>query len=315
MAILWRAPPAPISVPEAVPQVLTIGRPLWHTEGMNEEPYVIIESADCPSCKAPAGSPCRTSQGKVAAIYHTPRFQGHARLRSELKHTTPKHRNPGATWERLDAPVLAVAQGEGAEIRLGYARCSSSGQELQSQLDALAPTCNRVFKEIISTRIKVRPELEKVLQLAREFVEAGQRVTLVVHELKRLGRGALDLLQIAERLRMDGIQLEFLTGPLQGKHDPSGYGSALFAFFAAMAETERDYIRDKTLEGMEVARNKGKAIGRPVVGTEDMGVMARALRDQGKSVPEIRLQLTIPSGKHKGEHPSLRTVYRLLEAA
>jgi DNA invertase Pin-like site-specific DNA recombinase len=282
---------------------------------MNEEPYVIIESIDCPSCQAPAGSPCRTAAGKVASLYHSPRFMAHPKLRQELKHTTPKHRNPGATWERLDAPVLAVSQGEGTEIRLGYARCSSSGQELQSQLDALAPVCNRVFSEIISTRIKVRPELEKVLQLAREFVSAGQRVTLVVHELKRLGRGALDLLQIAEKLRMDGIQLEFLTGPLSGKHDPSGYGSALFAFFAAMAETERDYIRDKTLEGMQVARTKGKAIGRPVVGTEDMAVMARALKAQGKSVPEIREQLIVPTGKHKGSHPSIRTVYRLLEDA
>lgn len=282
---------------------------------MNEEPYVIIESTDCPSCQAPAGSPCRTAGGKVASIYHTPRFLSHPRLRNELKHTTPKHRNPGATWERLDAPLVAVQRAEGNEIRLGYARCSSSGQELQSQLDALAPTCDRVFQEIISTRIKVRPELEKVLQLAREFTEAGQHVTLVVHEFKRLGRGALDLLQIAEKVRMDGIQLEFLTGPLSGKHDPSGYGSALFAFFAAMAESERDYIRDKTLEGHVVARSKGKSIGRPVVGTSDMGVMARALREQGKSVPEIREQLVISSGKHKGEHPSMRTVYRLLGAA
>lgn len=281
---------------------------------MNEEPYVIIESTDCSSCGAPAGSPCRTAAGKVAAIYHTPRFLSHPRLRNELKHTTPKHRNPGAMWERLDAPTLLASAADGNEIRLGYARCSSSGQELQSQLDALAPVCGKVFSEIISTRIKVRPELEKTLQLARQFTEAGQRVTLVVHELKRLGRGALDLLQIADQLRLDGIQLEFLTGPLSGKHDPSGYGSALFAFFAAMAETERDYIRDKTLEGMQVARNKGKAIGRPVVGTEDMGFMAKALRDQGKSVPEIREQLIIPSGKHKGEHPSIRTVYRLIES-
>ena len=62
-------------------------------------------------------------------------------------------------------------------------------------------------------------------------------------------------------MRDAGIELEFLTGPLQGKHDPAGYGAALFAFFAAMAEAERDYIRDKTLEGHETARTKGKAIG------------------------------------------------------
>jgi DNA invertase Pin-like site-specific DNA recombinase len=279
---------------------------------MEKETYLVIESLDCPTCQAPAGSPCRTSSGKVASIYHTPRFTAHPRLRNELKHSTPKHRNPGASWERLDAPAIAAASVEGNEIRLGYARCSSNGQELQSQLDALEPVCNKVFSEIISSRIKQRPELEKVMQLARQFTDAGQQVTLVVHEFKRLGRGALDLLQIAEKLRMDGIQLEFLTGPLSGKHDPSGYGNALFAFFAAMAETERDYIRDRTLEGLEVARKKGKVIGRPVVGSADMAVMARALKDQGKSVPEIREQLIIPTGKHKGEHPSIRTVYRLL---
>ncbi|MFE0256217.1 hypothetical protein [Streptomyces sp. NPDC059010] len=62
----------------------------------------------------------------------------------------------------------------------------------------------------------------------------------------------------------------FLTGPLQGRHDPVGHGAALFAFFAAMAEAERDYIRDKTLEGHETARTKGRAIGCVKVTDHDM---------------------------------------------
>ncbi|MEQ4726085.1 recombinase family protein [Nonomuraea sp. B19D2] len=68
-----------------------------------------------------------------------------------------------------------------------------------------------------------------------------QRVILTVHEMKRLGRGAAELLTIAEQLRHRDIELDLLTGPLQGLYDPSGHGAALFAFFAGMAESEREY--------------------------------------------------------------------------
>ncbi|QCX82740.1 hypothetical protein C9F11_45930 (plasmid) [Streptomyces sp. YIM 121038] len=65
-----------------------------------------------------------------------------------------------------------------------------------------------------------------------------QRVIFTAYEMKRLGRGAAELLTIAEDLRHHNIQLELLTGPLQGVYDPSGHGAALFAFFAAMADTD-----------------------------------------------------------------------------
>ncbi|WP_267958695.1 recombinase family protein [Streptomyces anulatus] len=58
--------------------------------------------------------------------------------------------------------------------------------------------------------------------------------------MKRLGRGTLELLKVAEELRDAEIELEFLPGPLAGKHDPASHGAALFAFFSAMAESERD---------------------------------------------------------------------------
>jgi hypothetical protein len=70
-------------------------------------------------------------------------------------------------------------------------------------------------------------------------------VTLVVHEHKRLGRG-LDLAALAEQLRAAGIALEFLTGQLQGSHEPSG---VVFTVLAALSGMEREYVRDRTLEG------------------------------------------------------------------
>ncbi|WP_242433828.1 recombinase family protein [Streptomyces sp. CB01580] len=282
---------------------------------MISDPHKLVESHTCPmsTCQAPAGSPCRTTSNKVAVKYHTARFQLVPALRSELHVATPAVRHPGSTWtalpvQRTAAPAVPM------EIRLGYARVSSRTQEIQSQVDALeASGVHRLFQECISTRIRERPEMKAALAAAREYRSLGAKVTLVVHEMKRLGRGALELLKVAEELRDAEIELEFLTGPLAGKHDPAGHGAALFAFFAAMAESERDYIRDKTLEGQETARAKGKAIGGVPVSDDDMLATAVRLRDtEHLSLREIASRLVIRTGKKRGQHPSPATVMRML---
>ncbi|MFG1703470.1 recombinase family protein [Nonomuraea sp. M3C6] len=139
-----------------------------------------------------------------------------------------------------------------------------------------------------------------------------QRVILTVHEMKRLGRGAAELLTIVEDLRHHDIELELLTGPLQGIYNPSGHGAALFAFFAGMAESEREYIREKSLEGQASARERGRHGGRPKVFDADMIAYARSLRKRGVAVPDIAGKLVIATGKNKGRHPSVASVYRAL---
>ncbi|MER5650195.1 recombinase family protein [Streptosporangium sp. NPDC002524] len=126
-----------------------------------------------------------------------------------------------------------------------------------------------------------------------------QRVIFTVHEMKRLGRGAAELPAIAEDLRHHDIELELLSGPLKGVHDPSGHGAALFAFFAGMAESEREHIREKSSEDQASARERGRHGGRPKVVDEDMVAYARSLRAHGVPVPEIARKLVIPSGKNK----------------
>ncbi|MFF1916767.1 recombinase family protein [Streptomyces sp. NPDC058239] len=166
----------------------------------------------------------------------------------------------------------------------------------ESPVDALeASGAHRLFQEQISTRVRKHPEMKAALAAAREYRSLGTKVTLVVHEMKRLGRGALELLEVAEELRDAEIELEFLTGPLAGKHDPAGHGAALFAFFAAMAESERDYIRDKTLEDQETARTKGKAIGGVKDSNEDMHARRHA-RDLRTTRPALR------NVDHAGRH-------------
>ena len=73
---------------------------------------------------------------------------------------------------------------------IGYARASTIRQSLDTQLDSLnAAGVTRIFSEKISTRASRRPELDNAVTLARELRASGVRVTLVVHEHKRLGRG------------------------------------------------------------------------------------------------------------------------------
>lgn len=269
-----------------------------------------VESRDCPmsACAAPAGSPCRTGKGKVAIQYHTARFRLVPQLAKTLSVPTPAVRKPGSVWTVLPRPVSAGAEPVG-HVRLGYARASTARQSLDAQLDSLAEAgVTRVFSEKISTRATRRPELEAAVKLAGEIRSSGVAVTLVVHEHKRLGRG-IELAMLAEELKAGDVGLEFLTGELKGSHDPSGI---VFTVLAAMSGMEREYIRDRTLEGHESARRRGKTIGGAGVTDDSMLSMALHLRDQEMSLRDIAKRLVITTGTKKGQHPSPATVMRML---
>lgn len=276
--------------------------------GMTE--HERVEAHDCPmsSCAAPAGSPCRTTRGKVAVQYHTARFRLVPQLAKALNVPTPPARKPGAPWAELPRPRTSPAA-EAGHVRIGYARASTARQSLDTQLDSLAEAgVTRIFSEKISTRATTRPELDKAISLARDLRASGVRVTLVVHEHKRLGRG-MDLPVLAEELKASGIALEFLTGELQGSHDPSGI---VFVVLSALSGMEREYIRDRTLEGHESARKRGKTIGGASVTDDDMLAMALAYREKGMSLRDMAARLVITTGKKKGQHPSPPTVMRML---
>jgi DNA invertase Pin-like site-specific DNA recombinase len=86
----------------------------------------------------------------------------------------------------------------------------------------------------------------------------------------------------------------------------------LFAVFAAMAETEREAIREATLERLDAAARKGNHGDRPAVITDDMIHTVLRRRAAGEPVDKIRKDLIIPAGKRKGHNPSLASVYRAL---
>ncbi|MGS2642290.1 zinc finger domain-containing protein [Streptosporangium sp. LJ11] len=104
------------------------------------DPAAAVEAFDCPMCEAPAGSACRTRGGKVAPKYHTPRFMLVSSLRAELEVRTPAGRGPGRRWQAgpmVDAAVVPVASVR--PTRVGYARCSTAQQELDSTVSLLLP--------------------------------------------------------------------------------------------------------------------------------------------------------------------------------
>jgi hypothetical protein len=116
------------------------------------------------------------------------------RLKKALRVPTPADRGPGRPW-RPGTPSPAPIDPDlpSADIRIGYARCSTLGQELDSQLDALSKhgiSRDKIFSEKISTRVRVRPKFEEALRTAREVKAHAPhcRVIFTVYEMKRLGR-------------------------------------------------------------------------------------------------------------------------------
>jgi len=181
--------------------------------------------------------------------------------------------------------------------RIGYARVSTDEQNLQPQLDALhAAGCRRVFEDVGSGSLKPRPQLDACL----DFLAPGD--TLVVWRLDRLGWGLRHLIELVERLEADGIGLRSLSEQL----DTSGPGGRLvFDVFAAIAEFERDVIRERTRLGLAAARARGRLGGRPPALTPQKIAQARAMRAQKITMPAIAGALGV----------SVATLYRHLGAA
>ncbi|MCA2229754.1 recombinase family protein [Nonomuraea aurantiaca] len=100
-------------------------------------------------------------------------------------------------------------------VRIGYARTSTARQEPASQLEALhRAECYKVFKEQISTRVKVRPGLEKALALAHQFKEAAPRRPSSSRCTRSSASRATrpELMTLSAELQVGGIRLELLTG-------------------------------------------------------------------------------------------------------
>lgn len=162
--------------------------------------------------------------------------------------------------------------------KIGYARVSTDDQTTAAQLHALqASGCERIFQEQASGAGK-RPELARAL----DALTAG--MALVVWRFDRLGRSLPDLLQIVERIERAGAHLVSLTEQID---TGSSAGRMVFHVMGALAQFERDLIRERTKAGLEAARAAGRIGGRPKLLTPDQIRQARDLIDAGHSPARI----------------------------
>jgi len=138
---------------------------------------------------------------------------------------------------------------------IGYARVSTLGQSLSAQLDALkAAGAHLIFREKVSGVRADRPQLAKLLA----GLKPGDIV--VVTKLDRLGRSTRELLDLIERIGKAGASFRSLGDPLWDTS--SSQGRLLSTLLAAIAEFERELIRERTGEGRKRAMANGVRFGR-----------------------------------------------------
>ena len=162
---------------------------------------------------------------------------------------------------------------------IGYCRVSTAGQSLDRQLDQLtAAGCERVYQEKVSGASKERPELTRLLDALRE----GDVV--VVTELSRLGRTVKGLIELVDNIHQAGADIKSLKENID---TTTPMGKMVFTVMAAVAEMERDLIRERTAEGLKAARARGRHGGRPAIDQEQLNLALRMYDSKSCTVAEI----------------------------
>lgn len=142
-------------------------------------------------------------------------------------------------------------------MRIGYARVSTDEQKMDLQLDALRhANCEKIFTDTASGARADRTGLREAL----EFARSGD--VIVVFKLDRLGRSLKNLVEIINTLKDRQIGLVSLS---ESFDTTTPGGTLIFHVFAAIAEFERDLIRERTKAGLNAARARGRQRGRPTL--------------------------------------------------
>ncbi len=163
---------------------------------------------------------------------------------------------------------------------IGYARVSTDDQNLDLQNDALAAAgCKRIYRDKASGAKAERPGLRR----AFEDIRAGD--TLVVWRLDRLGRSLKDLITRADELERRGAGLKSLHEVIDTN---SSGGRLVFHMFGALAEFERNLVRERTQAGLAAARSRGRLGGRhKTLDTEKRRHVVELYRSRQHTIKEI----------------------------
>jgi DNA invertase Pin-like site-specific DNA recombinase len=171
-------------------------------------------------------------------------------------------------------------------VDLGYARVSTTKQDLDRQIDALLAAgipARCIYLDKKSGATVDRPGLRGLLDYAR----AGD--VIVVHTLDRLGRTVRDTLNLIHELTERGVGLRNLADPIQvdSSRPENPMAQLALVLLALFAQMERTYTLERAAHARAVATSKGRRIGRPCVVDAKSLEFASYLRDQGHTISQI----------------------------
>lgn len=182
-----------------------------------------------------------------------------------------------------------------ASRRIGYIRVSTPSQTTDRQVMQLEAECDELHVEHLSAVAAERPVFDSVLQRLRE----GD--VLIVVDLDRAFRSAIDAMMTAEALRSRGVRFRVLNFPIDTMSEE---GELFFTILAAFAQFERRIISRRTKEGLEAARRRGAKIGRPA------SLDAQTIRDAHEWIRETGLPCAYVSALLGVSRPTLQRGFR-----
>ena len=172
---------------------------------------------------------------------------------------------------------------------IGYARISTETQVLDQQIEALIKygiDDRNIYREQVSTRSKIRPELEKAL----DYLKDGD--TLVVCKLDRLGRSVQHLIKLMKNFEKKKINFISLSESIDTS---TAVGKMIFHVISSFAEFERDIISERTKEALAILVKNGKSLGRPfILNTEQKHAIDTYL-SKGMAIEAIRRLINVKS--------------------
>jgi DNA invertase Pin-like site-specific DNA recombinase len=174
-------------------------------------------------------------------------------------------------------------------MRIGYARVSTVGQDLETQQSLLqAEGCERLYVEkVTGTSTAPRKALADLLDNVRE----GD--TVYISKIDRLARSIIDLNKIVSELNAKGVSVVFIKDNMRfdAGENASSMNTLMFNILGSFAQFERDLIVERTTEGRDRAKANGKHMGRPASSSEKELRKAielyRNKQDNGMSIADI----------------------------
>ena len=164
-------------------------------------------------------------------------------------------------------------------MNYGYARVSTTDQKLDSQIDQLKSSgAETIITEKISGTRKNRPGLEQL----KSSLKSGDKV--IVFRLDRLGRSLQDLLDLMNFFEDKGVAFVSIHESI---NTGTSTGKLIFHIFAALAEFERNLIRDRIMEGLKSARERGKIGGSKKILSNNKIKEVKQKHKKGESISKI----------------------------